>query len=857
MDAEMRFHIESRTADLIRQGLSPNEAARRARLEFGSIEKQKDLARASVGLRLFDDVRADLRFAFRGFRRHALLSAVVVLTLTFGIGISSGVFTIFSRIVLQPPVTVDPDSFVQIYATSTTDRTRSFPLTALSVEEFVAFRDGLRSVRALAAYSGFRARFGADGDAANLHLVTCNHFEVYGPERPARGRLLQPSDCETAAPVIVLSDSGWHTYFGGDEGVVGRAVSVAGVLVTIVGVAPPSDASLKLGSGWLPYTLRAPLRIGKDPRVMTDGHYGHDRWLMVSGRLAAGATREQAAAELAVITARSDLAHPGRISSAVVTDGATVNEPRTRTTALSVMGLTMGGLSCLVLIACANVATLLLSRAEARQKEVALRLSLGAGRGRVMRMLLTESLTLAVVAGSASLYVAFQLPHLIVVWLAGTPIETRMTPDWRAFAYLAATVCLAGIAAGMAPAFESMRVDVLDSLKGQRSTFGSRSGARFRAALVGIQVSLSFVLVVGSALFLVTHYQTVNRQVGFETERVLMPRVTYPTATGRARPSPAQLSEVLQQVPGLRSLAFAQTAPVFESTKIEIAVDGRARSIAANEISPGFFETIDLPILRGRALDERDRSCDGTGCPVVVSESFARQILGTPDPIGQIVRTKAHGTWHVVGMARDTSANEPDAIDPPQVYLPWTSDGRPYQPLVRFAGDPAGYASAVAAALRAGFPGAFVDTHTLRWPIEYWVEEVGKVEAMVVLLSGAAVGLAAMGIFGIVSFAVARRRQELGVRVALGAGRGHIYATVVRTALKPAAIGLACGAGLAVPAAFFFGDVLKKLRFGGNPTDPAIYAGAGVVLIAIIAAALIVPARRAASIDPVTALRAE
>jgi predicted permease len=860
MDEELRFHLESRTAHLVKTGLSPAAARRQARLEFGNPSAWQEQCRDARRLPLLDDFVADVRFALRGFRHQKLLSAVVIATLTFGIGISSGVFTIFSRIALQGPVERDPDSFVHIYTSSTTDRARPRPFAQASVEEYVAFRDGLRSVRALAASSGFKTRLHDDAaEAAHLWLVTCNFFDVYGPERPERGRLLQRSDCETAAPVMVLSHTGWLSQFGGDESVVGRTVPVAGIPVTIVGVAPRSDASMKFGSAWLPYTLRGRLKLGDDPRLMTDGHYGHGRWLTLTGRLAPGATREEAAAELAVIAARQDIAHPGRTSGTVVTNGAAANEPASRSTVRSVVALVMGALSCLVLIACANVATLLLSRAEARQKEVAVRLSLGAGRARVMRMLLTETLTLAALAGAASLYVAYQVPMIIVAWMVGTPPEMSMAPDWRVFAYLAGTICLAGVAAGLAPALESMRVDVLGSLKGRRSTFGTLSGSRFRAILVGVQVALSFVLLIGSSLFLVTHYQTISRQVGFETERILMPRVVYRRSAGApAPPSPAALAELLRQVPGMRSIVFAHTAPVFGSPKTDVTLaDGSVRTVSINEVSPGYFDTLELPILRGRALDERDVPCERGPCHAVVSESFARQILRMPDPVGQTVQAKSGATWRIVGLARDTTVNQMNEADPPQLYLPWTADGRPYQALVRFTGSPATYAPAVAAALRQRFPGALVDVNTLRWPIEQWVDQVGKVEALVVALGGAAVALAAMGIFGIVSFAVARRRKELGVRVALGAGRRDIYTSVMGTVIRPVAIGLACGAGLAVPTGIVFGRVLAKLRLSATAADPLVYAGAGFVLLGVIVAALIVPARRAASIDPVIALRTE
>ena len=301
MDDELRFHLESRTAHLEHRGVPPEEARRQARLEFGNPAAWREHCRDARRLHLLDDFVGDVRFALRGFRRHKLLSAIVIATLTFGIGISSGVLTMFS-IALRPPVQRDPDSFVKLYSASTNDRSRSTPFASATVEEYLAFRDGLRTVRSLAAYGSFMARLGTDAArAGSIHLVTCNFFDVYGPDRPRLGRLLQPSDCDAAAAVVVLSHTGWLTRFGGDESVVGRVVSIAGVPLTIVGVAPRTDAALGMGLAWLPYTLRGRLRLGDDPRAMVNGHYGHDRWLKMSGRLAPGATREQAAAELAVI----------------------------------------------------------------------------------------------------------------------------------------------------------------------------------------------------------------------------------------------------------------------------------------------------------------------------------------------------------------------------------------------------------------------------------------------------------------------------------------------------------------------------------------------------------------------------
>src|SRR4029079_9971750 len=395
----------------------------------------------------------------------------------------------------------------------------------------LAFRDGLRAVRPGVLQRRSSRPLGADDPGeTSMNFATCNFFDVYGPKRPVLGRLLQASDCDAAAPVIVLSHTLWQTRFGGDTTIVGRTLLVRGRPLTVVGTATPTASGMGIAYAWLPFTLRGELALGDDPRRLIDGHYAHERWLNVTGRLAPGATREQVAAELAVIAGRQDRMHGARVSATTVTDGAMVHDPLSRSMVLSIVTLVMGALTCLVLIACANVATLLLSRAEARQQEVALRLSMGRGRGRLLRMLLTETLTLAACAGAGSVYVAYRLPGVLAAWLIGTAPELQFTPAGLVFLSLAAAVAFAGVAAGLAPSIESMRVDVLEALKGRRSTLGSAaSGARVRGGLVTVQIALSFVLLLGAALFVITHYYTVTRQVGLETAHVFMPRVIYRT----------------------------------------------------------------------------------------------------------------------------------------------------------------------------------------------------------------------------------------------------------------------------------------------------------------------------------------
>lgn len=845
---ELAFHLERRTDDLVARGLTRAAARARARREFGNPVAWAEHCRDARGLRLLDELRQDLRFAWRGILRRRLTAAIVVLTLTFGIGISSGVFTMLSAATLRPQVAVDPDTFVRVFTASTTDPARPRPFTQATLEQYVALRDRLTAITPLAASRNFGASI--DGDRSErVLLATCNLFDAYGVRRAVLGRLLLESDCARAEPIVVLADDIWRRRFDADAAIVGRTIAIAGVPLTVVGIAPAGSAP-DGGAAWMPYTLRGTFNMGRDTR-------GNDRWLNLAGRLAPGVTLAQAQAEAAVAAAALDALHPGQRTSLTVTDGALLHDPNVRGNVIGVLMLLMGALTALVLIVCANVATLLLSHAAARRQEIAIRLAMGAGRARLVRMLLTETLTLAGCAGVASYFVARAVPAVLLHWLTDRPPAFPMTPDWRVFAYLAVSVGLAGVAAGLTPALESMRADIVTSIKGQRSLAGPGSHSRAPGILMAVQIALGFVLLTGAALFMVTHYQTITRDPGYVTHSVLMPRVTYRQAPqSPAPPDPAALREVLVLIPSTRGIAFAARAPGFTADATDVFADGVTVSVETNEISPGFFDALGLRIARGRALDRSDAPCHGHGCTVVMSDALARRLFPTGDAVGREVRLGAE-TLRIAGIAADTSAQVRGRPDPPIVYLPWTEDGRAYQALVRFDGDAGPFAANAARALRDRFSGASVDVHTLRWPLDGWIDEIGGVEQLVVALGLASAALAAMGVFGVVSFAVSRREREFGIRIALGATRAQIYTTVLRTGARPVAAGLAAGVGVALLSAAGFARILAQLQFTIAPFDPRLYVIAAVPLTLVIAAALIVPARRAMSVDPLRTLKAE
>jgi predicted permease len=848
---ELAFHVERRTDDLVARGLTPEAARAQARREFGNPAAWAEHCRDARGLRLLDELRQDIRFAWRGIARRRLTAAIAVFTLTFGIGISSGVFTLLSAATLRPQVADDPGSFVRVYLASDLARPRPFAQTTL--EEYLALRERLTAIQPLAAARTFGASI-AGGTSQRVLLASCDLFDAYGVRRAALGRLLLDADCARTERVVVLANDIWRRRFDADAAIVGRTVDVAGVPMTVIGVAPEGSAP-DGGAAWMPYTLRGTFHVGRDTRP---GNDGGDRWLnVVAGRLSPGITLAQAQAEATVAAAALDVLHPGQRTSVKVTDGALLHDPTVRGNVIGLLALVMGALTALVLIVCANVATLLLSQAAARREEIAIRLAMGAGRQRLVRMLLTETLTLAGCAGVASYFVARAVPAVLLHWMTDRPPVFPMTPDWRVFAYLAASVALAAVAAGLTPALDSMRADIVTSIKGQRSLAGPRSYSRAPGVLMAVQIAFGFVLLTGAALFIVTHYQTMTRDPGYESHSVLMPRVMYRQAPQPpAPPGPSALREILAAIPGARSIAFTATPPGFTASTADVSADGVTMSVETNEISPGFFDVLGIRITRGRALDQTDAPCRGHGCSVVVSEAVARRLFADGDAVGRAMRLGGEAL-RIVGVAADTFARVRGRPDPPVSYLPWTDDGRPYQALVRFDGDTSQFAANAARELRVRFSGAGVDVHTLRWPLEGWIDEVGGVEQLIVALGLAAAVLAALGVFGVVSFAVSRREREFGIRIALGATRGQIYATVLRAGATQIAAGLAAGALVALLAGAAFARVLAKLQFTIAPFDPRLYVIAAVPLVLVITAALIVPARRATSVDPLRALKAE
>ena len=648
----------------------------------------------------------DLCYGCRVIRRNPLLSLVVVLTLTVGIGINASIFTVVNGMMLKPHVYKDPDSFIRIIPQSRLQRVPR----QVSYQEYLHLRDQARTVRQLAAFSYFPASVGDDDTGGSVGIaVSCNFFRVDGLDRAIVGRLIDGGDCGAPgqAPVAVIAEKVWHQRFASDPHIAGRVTHVNNRPVTIVGVAPDLTTGwLTPPNVWLPFTAQPYMDSSRNG--FTDSSL---LWLTLAGRIAPGYWRSQVESEFDLLERQEDQLHPGRMTAVTTTDGSWLAEFELFSSArdLFLMFFFLGSFTLVLLIACANVATLLLSRAASRRREIAVRLSLGAPRIRLVRMLITESLIMAALAGAASAYLVRHVPHPLFRYLAPRAPDFPMTPDWRIFLYISAIVFLSGILSGLAPALESVKVDLASSLKGYGSLL--RGGGRLRAGLVSAQVAMSMVLLVGAGLFAKSEERSLHANPGYLPQRVVVSQLRFPENTTPAAAA-VRLDAIAQRMkalPGVHSVAFSDELPMIFRTTMEIRPPERLDAIQAVDVyngSPGFFDTVGVPILRGREFQR------GDGLAIVVSRVLARTFWPRSDPLGKTLTINGAGAT-VVGVAKDVDPVRFGGSENPPLYVLRHPHPNRNVLIVRFDSDPKAGVLAVRAALREFDPGMFVVARVL------------------------------------------------------------------------------------------------------------------------------------------------
>jgi predicted permease len=866
MSDEMRFHLEMEARELAASGIPPEEARRRAAVAFGGVERYKEAARDGFALRWLGDLAADLRFGQRSLRRSPGLTAVAVLALGVGIGANAAVFTYIDAIAFRPLPVREPGSIVAIFGARDGDE----ELLGLSYADLQDLRRDTATFAGATAFTEGPVALGDGGAPAVVWAghVDAGYFTLLGV-RPAAGRMLRVDDLRE--PVVVLGDAIWRTRFAGDPGIVGRTIRVNGGVFTVVGVAPPEF----LGTRLFTYAPALWLPVGMHERTIPrSGGLLENRAaarFSVVARLREGVSLERARAALDAAAQRLAEAHPDLhegLRLRAVENRTPINTWLGTPERLRAIGrLAMAGTALVLLVACADVASLLLARMTSRRREVAVRLSLGASRERLVRQFLTESLLLAALGVVAAIPIAAVTVSLSERLTPPLDFVTAFRPviDLRVVAFTAAISVLAALAFGLAPALQSSRTGLAGALRdGASGSSGSRS--RLREALVVGQLTVSLVVLAAAGLFARSLENAWRMDPGFRADGAVVftldPQLGGEYDVERTTALYERLVDRLRAVPGVGSVSRASSLPLDGSSSSTIVfADGGAAApedgvrIDYNVVGLDYFASIGTPVLEGRDFALADSA--GPVERVVVNEVLAARLWPGAPATGKRLRLGEPGgpAAEVIGVMK--TAKYRQLGEAPRAAMTRTLLRHPRSRttvVVRGDADPDVLYAAIRREVRALDPALpITGLKTLRdhISVSYSAAEGGATAAA---MSGfLALLLAAAGLYGVVAYAVAQRTREIAIRVALGAGGGAVVRLVVGRGLRLALVGIALGLVAALGVTRLLGDVLYDV----SPSDPLTLGGVALLLAGVALLASFVPARRATRIEPMRALRTE
>ncbi len=885
LDDELRFHLEKLIEQLGAKGMTSQEAHYAALRELGGVEQIKEECRDMRRVNFLENLFQDIRYGLRMLAKSPGVTAVVLLSLALGIGANTAVFSLLNAVVLESLPVQHPEQLVQFSETYPDGGENSY----MSNPYFDRMRGRNRSLSGVFAFSELgrvNVGFGGKTDLAIGQVATGGYFSTLGLT-PAAGRFFTDEDDKGRSPVVIISYAFWQRRFGADPSIVGKTITVNQAPLTVIGVTPSAFLGLRVGESpdiTVPMTLLGQLTPGQP-----DWGGAFDTWLQIMGRLKSGVTRQQAQAEFDTIhhqlltefapTARADerqyVARMLAKSRLNVKPGAKGFEWGLRHEFQQPLQILMMMVGIVLLIACANVANLLLARSTTRRKEIAVRLAMGAGRARLVRQLLTESVLLAAIGGVLGFLVAWWGSQLLLrmVSTGDSPLPVDLTPDLRILGFTTGVSLLTGVLFGLAPALRATRIDLTPSLKEGRSQsvgHGRRRAFGLDRILVAAQIALTLTLLVGAGLFVRSLQKLWAIDPGYDRHNVLMfsvdPRLAGYKENVKLASLYQQVLNDLRTLPGVRSASLSLVRPVDEAAywvNVVESIDGRKLPedhgirVAVNRLAPGYFANLGTPMLIGREFGPEDNQ--RSPHVAVVSEILARQCFGNQNPIGRRIADHDDGEVQIVGVVRDSRYGGVRDVPRSVLYMPF---------------------------FQANLAEAFFDT---TFEVRYWggfstvLDEVRRQvhaidpnlplfrvktlevqtrdsfvkERLIATLSTffglLAVLLACIGLYGTMAFGVARRTGEIGLRMALGARQRDVLWMLLRETVLLVAIGVAIGFPCAVAAS----RLLASQLFGIKPTDAVALSGGSLLLVAVAIFAGYLPARRASKADPMAALRHE
>jgi len=857
LDSHLELHIE----DCLRRGMTPAQARREARMRLGGLAQAREEMRERSRLPGLDSLLSDLRFGMRLLRRSPGFAAVAILTIGLGVGANTSIFSVVHAVLLSPLPYPRPAELVLFSEGDEGERA-----STTSFATWVDWRDRSRSTRDLALASSWQPTLlGADSAEQLVGArVTAGFFRTLGVQ-PSLGRDFHPSeDTPATRRAVLLGHDLWRRRFDADPGVIGSTISLGGERFTVTGVLPadfdPLVTEAMLGQRaeiWAPLGYDA-----AQPWACRTCRHLH-----AIGRLAEGATRDSARAELEAITRGLWKEHPDDYASARVT--AVELADQLVGPARPILYVLFGAVGFVWLIAAVNLTLLLLARASQREREVAVRMAVGAGRARVLRQLLSENCLLALLGAAAGLVPAMLLPRALAAFGPGAiPRLDAVRIDGSVLLFTVALALATGVLSGLAPALRLTRTGPQEGLRDGTRTSASAPGRRLRGLLVVAEVALSLSLLVGAGLMVRSLWRLLDVPAGFDPDGVLTMQVTlagprYEEDAAVRRNNDEVLARV-RELPGARAAALTSQVPLGGNyDTVGFHAEGH---IAANPqedpaaqrfgVSPDYLEVMRIPLLRGRGLAATD--VEGAPRVILISQTAAEQVWRDQDPIGR--RVKLGGVdepwWTVVGVVGDVRHRRLDDPREMQVYVPraqWRAESQALL-AVRTTGPPLELAAAVERAVRSvDRAQAISGVAALEELRDASVAGRRLSLAMLAGFACLALLLSAIGIYGVTSYSVARRTHEIGIRLALGARPGHILGAVLREGMALAAAGIAAG----VAGALLLTRLLGGLLYGVSAADPATFIAVALLLAAVAAAACYLPARRVLAVEPSEALRSE